>query len=280
MIVAGLGSIGSFIADAITSLDFDELTVIDYDKVEKKNIKNSIYEEKDIGTLKTEAFYEMEFKNSIPKIKTIRGKYPQVRGLNIKNNDLVLDCTDKIIPKKSDTQVCKIGMIGKSLCLDARDDKNSDCIINISCSDVQIDKSDVINASRLFIKTLENGNIHKIVENKSIVILKDKSSKLPKESSDNFLYQECRNHNQIKNIMIYWDEIVEVNKTKPIFIDVRDNRNLVLNQIAFRPNEVNIQRFISRVSSLVLSTNYLCEFTAFFDIQRSTVILYPYIFSA
>lgn len=280
MIVAGLGSVGSFIADAITSLDVDELTVIDYDKVEEKNIKNSIYEKKYIGSSKTEAFYEMEFKDSIPKIKTIRGEYPKARGLKIQKDDLVLDCTDKVIPKLPDTRVCKVSMIGQSLCLDAREDKKPDYIINTSCYDVQLERSDIRRASRLFVKSFQNGDIDKILENKSVVISKDKTFKLPIDSQENFLYQECKNHEQIKNVMSYWDEILDVNKTRPIFIEVRDNRNLIINQITFRPSEIKLYKFLSRVSSLVETTNYSCEFAVFFEIQTSTVIFYPYVFSA
>ena len=50
--IAGLGSIGSFLAMALNKLGFRNLVVIDYDQVETHNIPTQYYQKEDIGEFK------------------------------------------------------------------------------------------------------------------------------------------------------------------------------------------------------------------------------------
>ncbi len=55
IIVFGAGSLGSFITLNLAKLGFSEITVYDFDKVEKHNIPNQFYRVEDIGKYKVEA---------------------------------------------------------------------------------------------------------------------------------------------------------------------------------------------------------------------------------
>ena len=57
--VIGLGSLGGYLAKNLSELEtMKNLLLIDYDTVEQENIKNSIYSQRDIGKLKTEAILQ------------------------------------------------------------------------------------------------------------------------------------------------------------------------------------------------------------------------------
>lgn len=59
IIIVGAGSTGSFITLNLAKLGFENIFVIDYDKVESHNIPNQFYREKDIGELKVIALQEI-----------------------------------------------------------------------------------------------------------------------------------------------------------------------------------------------------------------------------
>lgn len=59
IIVLGAGSLGSFITLNLAKLGFDNISVYDYDIVEKQNIPNQFYRVDDIGKYKVDALKEI-----------------------------------------------------------------------------------------------------------------------------------------------------------------------------------------------------------------------------
>lgn len=93
--VIGLGTLGGFVADAISNLEgVENLIVIDHDIVETKNLKNSIYRQIDIGLTKTEALKDIiSAKGLNTNIYTKSKKY--IEGeMKLQASDLILDCRD------------------------------------------------------------------------------------------------------------------------------------------------------------------------------------------
>lgn len=91
--IIGLGTLGGFVADAISALEnTEELIIIDHDIVEVENLKNTIYREIDIGLTKTEALEDIiKFRNPSISIKKFSEKFIEGQT-SIPKCNLVLDC--------------------------------------------------------------------------------------------------------------------------------------------------------------------------------------------
>jgi hypothetical protein len=93
--ILGIGTLGGFVANAISNLDtLENLVLIDHDKVESKNLKNSIYRQIDIGESKTEALIDI-IKSKNPDLTIIGMTEKYIEGkTKIPTCDLVIDCRD------------------------------------------------------------------------------------------------------------------------------------------------------------------------------------------
>jgi len=93
--VIGLGTIGGFFSQFISDFrDVTHLTIIDYDKVEKKNLKNTVFKRKHIGMLKIDAVEEI-IKETNEKITL--SKYDiefNEDKFDLTPYDYVVDCRD------------------------------------------------------------------------------------------------------------------------------------------------------------------------------------------
>lgn len=89
--VIGVGTLGGFVAEAISNLEgLEQLVVVDHDIVEVKNLSNSIYRPIDIDLLKVDALKEII---SNVKVETYPMKFEEGKT-SLPTTDLVLDCRD------------------------------------------------------------------------------------------------------------------------------------------------------------------------------------------
>ena len=100
IVVLGLGTLGAFVVESISNLEnVKEVIIYDYDRVEPKNLKNSIYRETDVGQFKTDALKEIITKNNKNIIIT-RNRSRFIEGETpLPKCDLVLDCRDYIFDR-------------------------------------------------------------------------------------------------------------------------------------------------------------------------------------
>lgn len=93
--VIGIGTIGGFlVANLINLKSLKVLSIIDYDIVEHKNIKNSIYNFSDIAKFKIDAL-ETIIKTINKNIVIIKLKEKYKEGITkLPESDLVIDCRD------------------------------------------------------------------------------------------------------------------------------------------------------------------------------------------
>lgn len=91
MTVIGIGTLGGFVAEAISNLEgVEKLVVVDHDIVEVKNLSNSIYRQIDIDLLKVDALQDII---SNVEVKTFPLKFEEGKT-KLPKTDLVLDCRD------------------------------------------------------------------------------------------------------------------------------------------------------------------------------------------
>jgi len=85
----------------VSKLGFENIKVIDYDKIEKVNIPNQFYREKDIGELKVNALKDIVKDFTGLEIETINEKIEESTEFNFINlNTIVVFCLDNIETRK------------------------------------------------------------------------------------------------------------------------------------------------------------------------------------
>lgn len=109
--VLGLGGVGGYVVEMLSRLGVMELTIVDFDKVDKSNINRQIIATTlTIGKLKTDAFMErISSINANCKVNAFNTKLdnctvPQILD---KNFDYVIDCIDDIKAKIEVVKHCK-----------------------------------------------------------------------------------------------------------------------------------------------------------------------------
>jgi len=100
IIICGCGSTGSFIALCLAKMGISDITCIDFDKVEEKNVPNQFYREKDIGNSKVESIKEIIKDFSGIEINTINEKIDDNFEFDISLNTIVLLCFDNMESRK------------------------------------------------------------------------------------------------------------------------------------------------------------------------------------
>lgn len=103
VVIIGLGTLGGFIAEAISNLESTEkLVIIDHDIVEKKNLINSIYRQIDLGSPKVEALKDI-LNNQNPDIEIWAFQTKYIEGVTkLIKEDLVIDCRDFTYDRKKE----------------------------------------------------------------------------------------------------------------------------------------------------------------------------------
>ncbi len=99
IIVVGAGALGTIVTELLIRTGVKNLTIIDYDKIEAKNLpRQTLYNEEDIGNNKAEtAAKKLKKINKEAKITAIKQKLTRENAEELlKEADLVMGCTDNI----------------------------------------------------------------------------------------------------------------------------------------------------------------------------------------
>ena len=109
--VLGLGGVGGYVVEMLSRLGVNELTIVDFDKVDVSNINRQIIATNlTIGKLKTDAFAErINSINAKCKVNAFSVKLDSSTVPQILNNhfDYVIDCIDDIKAKIEVIKYCK-----------------------------------------------------------------------------------------------------------------------------------------------------------------------------
>ena len=162
--IIGLGTLGGFISKSISELETTKkLILIDFDKVENKNIRNSIYTKKHVGMFKTDSLYSIISNISDVDIVTIRKKYSESI---IPDCNLIIDCRDFTYDRKSNIDV-RVYMSSRYLIIDCRKNvkyKNQHEGIYLT----GLTKADLRNASFNFSMLLYNGILSELIKQQMV----------------------------------------------------------------------------------------------------------------
>ena len=100
IVIIGAGSTGSYISLTLAKLGFDNIKVIDFDKIEEQNIPNQFYALKDVGVLKTKALKKMINDFTGTQIETENIKITESYEFDLELNSLIILCVDNMTARK------------------------------------------------------------------------------------------------------------------------------------------------------------------------------------
>ena len=93
--IIGIGTLGGFIAESLTKIEtIEEICIVDFDYIEPRNFKNSIYKPSQLGDFKVDALEEILKTNSEIKVTKLNEKYIEGKTKLPSHLDLILDCRD------------------------------------------------------------------------------------------------------------------------------------------------------------------------------------------
>lgn len=98
ILIVGAGSTGSFIGLTLAKMGFNNIEILDFDKVEEHNIPNQFYRKSDKDKLKVEALADIinDFTDTKIETKNLMIDSNNVSDLNINLNTIVVFCVDNM----------------------------------------------------------------------------------------------------------------------------------------------------------------------------------------
>lgn len=261
--VLGIGTLGGFVADAISELEkVSKLIIVDHDIVEVKNLINSIYRQIDVDLPKVDALSDIiTSKRSDIKIEKIQEKFIEGKT-KIPKSDLILDCRDYTYDR--------IGLIDARLYMSSRY-LIVDCRRYVTYADkqqgkylVQLTKEDLKYASLIVSLLVNSGTIETM--KKSEVVQKyelDHFKKINKNNTYDIVYDSGE---KFINLPETIKPIIDLNKSKELTVFIGSKMIPITQTIIPAKTLQNELDVISNLSSIVK----IQDFNAFIiSIQNS-----------
>lgn len=250
--VIGLGSLGGYLAKNLSELETTKnLLLIDYDTVEQENIKNSIYSQRDIGKLKTEAILQKIDSNA--QVHCINKKY--IEGTTkIPKYDLTIDCRDFTYERKDLIDV-RLSMSYRNLIIDCR--KNVKYLKQHEGKYIErLSKTDLKVAALNTTILIGNGIIRELI-NKQIVheipidYISEKTKNSVKNNEVDIIYDHNSFEGKLLNLHNNYSSIIDLNKNNDLTICVGSKTSPYLTKTILKNNFNSINDIISNFSSLM-----------------------------
>ena len=226
-VIIGVGALGGFLCKYLCESDFiHNMTIIDYDVVESKNIYKSIYKPSYIGEYKIEALQDMLKYTSIP-IQIINKKY-QEGVTKIPKSDLIIDCRDAVVNRISEINL-RLYLNGYDVVFDCRKYVNN--IYNHKgCYSIDLPKEKIKHAAYIALEVIENNSIEDMIKNNLIkkisLDLIDKTLKESIAKSNNnredIIYETTNNNRRILCVEEILKPVLKLNTEQDINICVKN----------------------------------------------------------
>lgn len=230
--VLGLGTIGSFMATYLSDLEnVDEMVLVDYDKVEAKNVRNSAFKRKQVGMYKTRAIQEnIEESNEDILLHIVHAKFLEGKTLLPISVDYIIDCRDVTYNRKNID--VRLYFSGRSLIVDCR----KESIYEFEAEGVYISKltkTDVINAANAATMLFKTKIINRFINERVVYRHELDTPKMTacdfldeRESVDaDYVYESCESESTLLNLHESAQTIIDMNQTRPttLFVGPKDH---------------------------------------------------------
>ena len=162
--VIGAGTLGGFLCESLSKIEFvKRIVVIDYDKVRKKNVSESVYPPSSVGNSKIYSIRKIiRFLNPNIEVIGIKEKYIEGKTKLPCKTDLVLDCRDFIYDRNGEIDT-RLFITSRYVVLDCRRKVTYNNHFEGSYNE-KVTRLDLSNAANIVSSLIENGKIFDIVE--------------------------------------------------------------------------------------------------------------------
>ena len=260
--VIGCGSLGGFFADSLvraTKEEIKTLTLIDYNEIEKSNLRNSIYRVDDVGKKKTDVLKKIiKASASDIEIVTIDVEY-QERKTMIPDCDLVFDCRDYIYDRYGQIDA-RLYLSGRHLIIDCRRVVKHDFHYEGNYSDI-LGKNDLAVAGLLAAKIVSDRLLFEDLVSRQSIFKESidnymKGSKKTKDSKPDIIF-DCENDDcdKIISFIEIYGEIRDENMKTSIPVYKRSVDNKLSKKIIGK-GEISSYNKAKRILESVVSYDF------------------------
>ena len=225
--IIGVGALGGFLCKYLCESNFiHNMTIIDYDVIENKNICKSIYKPSYIGEYKVDALQDMMEYTNVP-IKIINEKYQE--GITkIPKSDLIIDCRDVVINRISEINL-RLYLNGYDVVFDCRKYVNN-LYNHEGCYLIDLPKEKIKHAAYIALEVIENNSIENMITNNLIkkisLNLINKTIKesiiKSKNNREDIIYETTNNNRRILCVEEILKPILKLNTKQDVNICVKN----------------------------------------------------------
>jgi len=269
--ILGIGSLGGYIADAISELrTLKKVILVDYDRVEKKNLKNMIYELSDIDKLKTDALSEIvNSKNEEIEVIKLNEKFIEGKT-KFPESDLVLDCRDFTYDRKSLIDA-RLYVSSRYLIIDCRKSVKYEKHYEGKYIS-QLTKGDLRYASSIVSNLIYNGTFKTLVNNKSVNKFELDYLKQVSQAND-IAYGHESGEERLVNLKESLFPILDINKKSDLNVNMCVGDRVVsvktIPKGLLRSGNDVIVNLVSMINFPFVFTNYIIY------VHENSVVLIP-----
>ena len=270
--IIGLGTLGGFLAKSISNIEeVEQFTLIDYDHVEERNLKNQIYSMNDIGKLKTEALFNiLKSKKSNLKLRRVSEKY--VEGITkIPPTDLVIDCRDFTYDRGSKIDV-RLYISSRYLIIDCRKnvkfEKHHEGIYTSSLT-----KSDLEYATMSFSNLINLGFLKGLISKQILhkvyldCIKEDIDNTITKLEDFDIVMDSYKGDHKLLN-QHEFNEILKSNLQYNTVLCLGERKNSLIEQEYPKNSLVDINMLMENMLSLISKTNPITVYQNYIISQK------------
>jgi len=274
--IIGLGTLGGFVTDSVSELEtVEEIVIVDYDQVQEKNLRNSIYKWNDVGKLKTDALFDIiRSKNEDIKITKLNVRFIEEENV-LPVCDLVLDCRDFVYDRKELVDV-RLYISSRYMIVDCRKnvkyDKHFEGRYTSSLS-----KSDLRNAANMVLVLIENGVISSSIRDNNVSKFDLDYLKQMNQKTDDVAYDTVVGEEKLINLRENLLPILKMNKKSDLDVNMCiGEKNVSVKTIprgALRSGEDVIVNLTSMLNLPVIFNNFVIS--TYEEENKSYVVLIP-----
>jgi len=229
--ILGLGTIGSFISTFLSDLDeVNEIVLVDYDRVEKKNLRNTTFRKSQIGMFKADAIQELIEESNDTVVHNIHEKFLEGETKLPISVDYIVDCRDVTYNRKNID--VRLYFSGRSLIVDCRKQIEYE-MENEGVYISKLTKADVIDAANAATMLFKSRLINRFITER--VVYRHELD-MPKMTACNFLderklsdsdyvYESCIEESKLINLHENVPSIIKMNKgaETTLFVGPKDH---------------------------------------------------------
>ncbi len=244
ILIIGVGSFGGFLCKHLSELEsVKELFIVDYDFVEPKNARSSIYSISQVGEYKVDALKEIIQDDVL--VKEFKAKYEEGKT-KLPKVDLVIDCRDIVCDRANEIDM-RLYISGKILVIDCR--KNIKCHQEYEGSySINLSKSEIRRAAFFAAQVIDSQQMSNLLHNRLIQtvdlnVLPDiihKSIKETLENKSDLLYEVFDQTDRIHGLQENIAPIMKINKINDVRVVIGEKPKGILNLPTFAETKNSI----------------------------------------